>query len=136
MQNCEQRLPVYTPQEGEPCAKHGDPNCLCDVHIPNNKPLPYFTGKHLFHSMVLDYMDDDKVSHKNFYEFITTVMGCWEFDRAQQQGLQLQDTPCEVCGTMMEPAHVQRNTCSTACRSKKWRQAKAQRTKEAANAVR
>lgn len=57
------------------CADHNDPNCLCDVHIPNQTPLPYTTGPLLWADMALEELDDDTVSERNIHEFFQIMMG-------------------------------------------------------------
>lgn len=75
-------LPRYTFRSTDALCPHGDPDCLCDVHV--GEPAPIRTDvPHMFHSMALQELDDYGVNGRNIVEFFSIVLGCHEIYRRE-----------------------------------------------------
>jgi hypothetical protein len=75
-------LPRYTFRTTGEFCPHGDPDCLCDVHI--SQPTPIRTDvPHMFHELALQELDDYGVTSRNVVEFFSIVVGCHEIYRRE-----------------------------------------------------
>jgi hypothetical protein len=80
----------------------------------------------MLHDVVLDLIDADGVTERNLYQFLTTLLGCYEtitepVKTPYQQSRDLwEEKPCAWCGKVIA-GRSDRITCSNACKLKKSR---------------
>jgi len=75
-------LPRYrTWESGVGCAEHQDPECLCDVIVTEPAPI-LVRAPHKHHAMIMDELDDDKVSARNIHEFASILLGLHKLEVA------------------------------------------------------
>lgn len=75
-------LPRYTFRSTKEFCPHGDPDCLCDVHVTSPTPIR-FDIPHMFHELALQELDDYGVNNRNVVEFFSIVLGCHEIYRRE-----------------------------------------------------
>lgn len=76
------QLPRYTfHQTDVGCARHGDPDCLCDVTIGTIMPIAKDAGL-LFGQMAVEAVGGN-VTHENVVTFASVLLGCYGMFRDQ-----------------------------------------------------